>query len=217
MSIDTSQGSELFAHLFNSRLNLIEYMKFQGFDGGDYSGFSASDLQSMLKHKQLDMLFDKHIHKSKKIYIKFYNILSKTLKKANIQNMIEDLYYIEKVLNEKDILYIITNDPANDTTTSYLKNLWEQEKIFVVVIPIKHLQFNILNHTLVPKHTILNVHDKNIFMEKYNIKNVEQIPEISRFDPVAKIIGMIPGDICKIVRPSKTSIEVDYYRYCVNY
>ena len=44
----------------------------------------------------------------------------------------------------------------------------------------------------------------------------EELPEISRFDPVSLAIGLKPGDICKILRESKTAINGVYYRYCVN-
>jgi DNA-directed RNA polymerase subunit H (RpoH/RPB5) len=52
-------------------------------------------------------------------------------------------------------------------------------------------------------------------MKKYNIINKGQFPDISRFDPVARVIGLRPGQLCHIVRPSKTAIEANYYRICV--
>ena len=51
---------------------------------------------------------------------------------------------------------------------------------------------------------------------KMNIVDNSKIPEISRFDPVAIAIGLRPGDICEIIRPSITSITGTYYRYCIN-
>ena len=61
---------------------------------------------------------------------------------------------------------------------------------------------------------MLNSEVKNI-MNKYNITNTVQFPDISRFDPVARAICLRPGQVCHIVRPSKTSIETNYYRICV--
>jgi DNA-directed RNA polymerase subunit H (RpoH/RPB5) len=52
-------------------------------------------------------------------------------------------------------------------------------------------------------------------MIRYNITDLNQIPDISRFDPVARAIGLRPGDVCHIIRPSKTSIKTNYYRICV--
>ena len=60
----------------------------------------------------------------------------------------------------------------------------------------------------------INSEVKNI-MNKYNITNTVQFPDISRFDPVARAICLRPGQVCHIVRPSKTSIETNYYRICV--
>ena len=50
--------------------------------------------------------------------------------------------------------------------------------------------------------------------KRYNIKE-NMFPEISRFDPVALAIGIRPGEICKIDRPSKTAIKSIYYRICI--
>jgi DNA-directed RNA polymerase subunit H (RpoH/RPB5) len=52
-------------------------------------------------------------------------------------------------------------------------------------------------------------------MTKYNITDKKQFPDISRFDPVARVIGLRPGQVCHIIRPSKTAIETNYYRICV--
>jgi DNA-directed RNA polymerase subunit H (RpoH/RPB5) len=52
-------------------------------------------------------------------------------------------------------------------------------------------------------------------MKKYNITDKIQFPDISRFDPVARVIGLRPGQVCHIIRPSKTAIQANYYRICV--
>ena len=52
-------------------------------------------------------------------------------------------------------------------------------------------------------------------MKKYNITDKIQFPDISRFDPVARAIGLRPGQLCKITRYSKTAIETFYYRICI--
>ena len=54
----------------------------------------------------------------------------------------------------------------------------------------------------------------NKIMEKYNIRERKQFPEISRFDPVAMALGMRPNLVCEIIRPTKSTIESKYYRLC---
>ena len=87
--------------------------------------------------------------------------------------------------------------------------MWEA-KIF----GIKYLQFNILNHDLVPPHRVLSEEEKNIIKKKYNITNDKQVPDISRFSPVSLAIGIRPGEMCEIIRPSKTAISSPFYRIC---
>ena len=61
----------------------------------------------------------------------------------------------------------------------------------------------------------MNENEVSAMMEKYNILSLEQLPEINRFDPVAKLIGIKPKEVCEIKRPSKSAIESYYYRVCV--
>ena len=75
--------------------------------------------------------------------------------------------------------------------------------------------FNILDHVLVPPHRILSNNEVVEVKKRYNITEDTQFPDISRFDPVAQIIGIRPGQVCEIIRPSKTAITGLYYRICV--
>ena len=103
----------------------------------------------------------------------------------------------------------------NETLMNLLKHIWEQDGIFIIIQSIKRLQFNLLEHSLVPPHRILTNDEKVAIQQKYNIMNDEQFPDISRFDPVAHVIGIRPGEVCEIIRPSKTAIQTNYYRICV--
>ena len=129
--------------------------------------------------------------------------------------MIDDLFNLEEVLTKNDTLMIITKEDMNETLINLLKHIWEQDGILIVIQNIKRLQFNILEHVLVPPHRVLNNDEMGKIKERYNIMEDVQFPEISRFDPVAQIIGIRPGQICEIIRPSKTAIQSMYYRICV--
>ena len=148
----------------------------------------------------------------KKIYIKYY--LGKSLRPNNLQEMIDDLFYIEEILTKNDTLLVVVKDEVNETLLNTLRHIWESEKIFIILIPLQRLQFNILEHILVPPHRILNEAEKIKIKIRYNIINDELFPELSRFDPIAKAIGIRPGEVCEITRPSKTAITSFYYRIC---
>jgi DNA-directed RNA polymerase subunit H (RpoH/RPB5) len=190
----------------------------QGYNVDDYANFSVSEVNSMKQNNQLDMLLEKLTEDvdsgiKNKIYIRYY--LGKAIRPANLQEMIDDLFMLTETLTKKDTLFIIIKDEPNETLINELKHIWEKDGIFIVIENIKRLQFNILNHILVPPHTVLAETDVKLIMEKYNIKNKSLFPYISRFDPVARVIGLRPGQVCHIVRPSKTSIKANYYRVCI--
>jgi DNA-directed RNA polymerase subunit H len=129
--------------------------------------------------------------------------------------MIDDLFVLTETLKKNDTLYIIIKDNVNETLINELKHIWEHDGIFIVIENIKCLQFNILNHVLVPQHNVIKEEEVKDVMTKYNITDKVQFPDISRFDPVSRAICLRPGQVCHIIRPSKTAIETNYYRICV--
>jgi DNA-directed RNA polymerase subunit H len=193
-------------------------MEKQGYNINDYSNFSINEVNSMKQNNQLDMLLEKTeenilTKRKNKIYISYY--LTKMIRPSNIQEMIDDLFNLEEVLTKDDTLFIIIKDEINDTIISELKQIWEKDGIFIVIENIKRLQFNILKHSLVPEHIIITNNEIDDVMKKFNISNKFEFPDISRFDPVARVIGLRPGDVCKIIRSSKTAINTNYYRVCI--
>lgn len=215
----SQNSSILISHIYNSRKIVLELMQKQGYNVNDYANFSINEVNSMKQNNQLDMLLEKsdeHVtseNPKNKIYIRYY--LSARPAAKNIQEMIDDLFILSETLKKTDTLFIIIKDDPNETLINELKHIWESEGIFIIVESIKRLQFNILEHILVPPHRVLAESEVIEVMKKYNVVNKTQFPDISRFDPVARVIGLRPGQLCHIIRPSKTAIETNYYRICV--
>jgi DNA-directed RNA polymerase subunit H (RpoH/RPB5) len=216
----TNNSSILISQIYKSRKILLELLLDQDYVVDEYTNFSINEVNSMYLHNQLDMLLEKteiagsvEGARKQKIYISYY--LGKTIKPANISEMIDDLFNLEEVLTVEDTLMIITKENMNETMTNFLKHTYEKEKKLIIIQCIKNLQFNILNNVLVPKHRVLSDEEVRVVKLKYNITDDTQFPDISRFDPVAKVIGIRPGQICEIIRPSKTAIDGLYYRICI--
>ena len=227
----SQNNSSLISQVYKSRSVILDLMEKQGYDISEYKGFSVNEVNTMKTNNQLDMILEKKDIKegaknlsekdvldntsennNKKIYIKYY--LAKSLRPNNLQEMIDDLFIVEEVLTKNDTLFVVVKDEINDTMTNIVKHIWESEKIFIVLQPLKRMQFNILEHVLVPYHRVLSEEEKIKIKKRYNIINDYQFPDISRFDPVAQAIGIRPGELCEIIRPSKTAISAPYYRIC---
>ncbi len=189
---------------------MLDLLKKQGYNVENYSGTSINEVHSMFQEKQMDMLLE--TNEGKKAYVKYH--LAKRLTAPNIHEYIEDLFSLEGILQKSDDLIIIIKDEPNDSLIKILKNIWERENVFITVFNMARLQFNILNHTLVPTHQVLNDEEAKIVKNKYHITDDKQIPDISRFSPVSLALGIRPGQLCKIIRPSRTAINSEFYRIC---
>lgn len=198
--------------IYKSRKYILEILESREFDTSDYNNFTFDEVDTMIQNQQLDFIVTSK-NSDKKVYVKYNTV--KVLRPNNIYDIVEDLFNIENVLTKNDDIIIINKDEPNETLQTTVKNIWLNDSIYISILNIARLQFNILNHTLVPKHTILDENEKDQFMKKYSITNTKMIPTISYFSPVSLVLGIRPGDICKIERFSKTSINSDFYRICI--
>jgi DNA-directed RNA polymerase subunit H (RpoH/RPB5) len=208
-----SASSNKILSVYNSRNTLVEILTEKGYKTDDYSTFSINEVDAMYKNTQLDMLLT-HSTNSRKVYIKYY-LKAKQIKKPDLDDIIEDLYFIENVLTKEDCLIIVTEDEPNDTIVAKINYLYEHDGIFIVIHNIKRLQYNILKHTLVPKANILSAAEVETLKQKFNLMSVKQLPEVSRFDPQSLAICLRPGEVCKYDRKSATALSTEYYRVCV--
>ena len=199
------------SQLYKSRKHLLELLRRRGFDIKGYENYSYNELRTMSANKQLDMLLT-NPKTEKKVYVKYH--LTTKIRPPYVYDYVEDLFNLEDILSPSDDLIIIIKDKVNDTSLKLMKNLYIKDKVFCTIMTLKQLQFNILDHSLVPPHRILSEAEVESIKENYNITQDSQFPEISRFDPVAQAIGMRPGEVCEIIRGSKTAIMTKYYRLC---
>lgn len=200
--------------IYKSRKTILELLSENDYDVDNYMDFSINEIDAMSNNSQLDMLIQ-HSNGTKKVYVK-YSLQTKQIRwQQNLEEIIEDLYYIENVLTTNDDLVIIINEEPNEKLLNKLKYVYDNDGIFIVMHNIARLQFNIINHILVPKCNILTDEEAKVFKQEYKIKNNNQVPQISRFDPQSLALCVRPGQICKFYRKSINAIKAPYYRICV--
>lgn len=197
--------------IFKCRMHLLDILKSRGFDVSNYSGASMNEISIMAAAKQLDMLISSD-DSDQRVFVKFH--LGKGLRENSLHEYIEEVFEIDQSIRKEDELIIIVQDEPNESLIKALRNIWDREGYFVTAIAVARLQFNILNHTLVPPHRKLNEEERKEIQLRYNIMHDSEMPDISRFSPVAQALGMRPGDMCEIIRPSKNAITAPFYRIC---
>ena len=205
-----ADNREAVSELYYGTRNLLDLLERQGFDIGDYKNIGINEVHIRMQNNQMDMLLSKK--SGEKTLVKYHT--GKTLRPANLTEYIESAYNLEKILDKNDSLLIVARSEPNDTIVRAMISIWDQQNIYVNIFNIERLQFNILDHSYVSPHTVLTEKEANEVRTAYNIKG-NDMPEISRFDPVAQAIGIRPGQMCKIMRASRTAIVAPFYRVCI--
>jgi len=194
--------------VFKSRNTLLAILKERGYPTTDYEHYDIFHVASMVDTDQLNMMIT---GPTNKVFV-HYQLSSK----LNMTKVANSLYDEENApLTPEDDLIVVYKAEPNDTLRAELDELWNRSGIYATILNIKRLQFNILQHVAVPKHRVLLEKEREAFVEKYNIKSNHDIPTISRYDPVASVHCMRPGQVCCIERKSKTAGTTLYYRVCV--
>lgn len=199
-------------NVLKARNNLLDILEVRGFNVKDYKGFSVNDVHTLIVNNTLD-LFIENPESKKKAYIKFYN-LEKTIRPSNIYELVEQIFNVENILQKTDDLIIIVKDEPNESLIKTLQQIYEHDGVFISLIFIDRLQFNILNHNLVPEMKVLNSDEKQLIKEKFNVLEDTNFPTVSRFDPPSIVLGLRPGELLEITRKSNTSINSKFYRIC---
>lgn len=207
-------------HLYISRKNIMYYLENLGYDVSEYKQFNIAEINAMEKNSNSEnsvLDFEVYRNKNEDIIetcsVKYY--IKNNIKQSVLENIVTEYYNEKEDTKNNCNLIIVSFNPMNDSLQKSIKSLWKKYKEYVVLLDIPSLQFNILEHSFVPKHIKLNENETEELYEKYNIKNNSQLPEISMFDPVAKVILLKPGEVCKIIRYDKISIINEFYRACV--
>jgi DNA-directed RNA polymerase subunit H (RpoH/RPB5) len=209
-------SNNLILKLHTSRVNLLKQCESLGYNVSEHMDVSNLEVDKLYANNKLDMIVE---NEKNKIYIKYSfptDKKSNTFTKKDLDNLKDELFDVENTLTKNDILMIVVDDEPNDSLVTRMKYLYEQDGVFIVIHNIKRLQYNVLDHTLVPQSTILTDDELKDLMVKYNIRDLSQLPQVSRFDPQSLAICLRPGQVCKYTRKSISSLEHDYYRVCMN-
>jgi DNA-directed RNA polymerase subunit H (RpoH/RPB5) len=212
-----------FEFLVKTRMNLLKMLKTRKMDVSAYENFNQDELKKMLHQSLVDKSFInpevgpldmilKNRHNTT-TYVKYR--LDKIKTARAIESFIEQIYKTQ--LKADDNLILIAHEKINIPGSSFetmLNNFYNQKGYFVQIISLTQLLINIVDHRDVPKHEVITEEEKNEILEKYHIKE-NNLPNILREDAMAIYLGLTPGEVVRILRPSPTSGTYVSYRICV--
>lgn len=207
-----SCSSHFINNLYKSKKILLEILEERGYDISQQNNFTENEIRIMCNEKQLD--FDvSNSDDTKKVYIR-YLVYSK-IRNNSLKNYINDFLELNPDFDaEKCELIIILKDKPNDSLLKVVDDFYMGNKVYINLLYIKMLLFNLLNHEYVPEHKKITEEEFKELKKTFNLNSRYQLPIISRHDAVSTILGIRPGEIVKILRPSLTSGQYKTYRCC---
>ena len=211
-----------FANIYKSRKIILEMLKLRGSDISVYENQTKEELNILYQQHgnksnnemdTLDILVSKTDDDSK-IMIKY--LTNTKVRNQNIINCIDEIYE-SKLIENKDVLVIITKDKVNyqGSLEEYINRIYLKDKIFCQILCLSNLLFNITEHELVPKYRIMSHDEKEQLIKKLYLENENQLPFILITDPVAQFYGVKLGEVCEIEYNNHTNGKNKFYRLCV--
>ena len=122
--------------------------------------------------------------------------------------------------DKKLTIIFLVCDGTTPSVKEAVRMLTKKFNVFIQIFPIRNLMYNVTKHSNVPKHIRIPMRDFESFgledfLDSLHINSLTKLPKILESDPVAMFIGLQPGELCKIIRPSQSAGQHFVYRYCV--
>ncbi len=116
---------------------------------------------------------------------------------------------------ETDEIIIILAEPPHPVFHEQAIKQWNKQKARISFFNLKNIISNPAKHMFVPPHRKLNADEVKAVMSGLHLKSKSELPHIKyHVDMQARVLGLVPGDIVEIRRPSETCGEYTFYRVC---
>ena len=117
-------------------------------------------------------------------------------------------------ITKKEIV-IILSEPPHDAFAIQASKQWTIMKARIGFFHLKQIISNPASHIMVPPHRKLTESECEFVINKLKLKSKGELPHIKYNDIQSRVLGLVPGDIVEIRRPSETSGEYVLFRICV--
>ena len=216
--------------LYRSRQTLLQILKAKGYNTKPYEKFGPFEIETMAagdREVSLHMSLEREVPEGAGIPAKC--VVSYAIPK--VKNRLNG--YLTRLLEDEDgeplidpattEVIVITLEGIGDTFTNAALRLWASSRLRISFFDANTLVSNPLEHVLVPRHELVPQDQHADLLRRLNCdnkmqtlaENKKKLPIIKfHEDMIGRILGLVPGDIVKITRPSPQAGEYVVYRVC---
>ncbi len=201
-----------YANIFyRSRLTLMELLESRGYEVGPYKRFSPKETAAMSTYLHSAEFVASHSEDPDRKCLVLY--LDSKPKGGTMVS------YVEKRMKDPDLenldVVVMCQDPVGDAITVAALHDWITHRMRVSYFHIYSLANNPTKHVLVPPHKKVPEEEHDELLAKLMVNSKNQLPHIKfHTDMQARWLGLVPGDIVKITRPSPSAGVYTVYRVC---
>ena len=203
--------------LFRSRSTLLKILKENAYETSAYEKFGPWEIEAMVSAGQETLTMNLERQTTEP------DVPTKCRVVYSLQKLKQKLYSFVGTLTDPEsgfdptsteVIVIVLEDVA-DVFHAFALDMWVSRKLRVRFFKAHNLIFDPRDHILVPKHTKMPSSEHAEFLKEHYTRSKSNLP-IIRFheDMIARIMGLIPGDIVHISRPSPSAGTYDMYRVC---
>jgi DNA-directed RNA polymerase subunit H len=203
---------ELIDALYRSRKTVLKLLARRGYDVVPFERFSPREVELMANAKgSLDFRAEKTADDDKSVCHVLYYYMSR-FNRNKMETFMDDLKIPEEELPNTEFIVMLNDDITDAHHIASLKH-FITKKARVYFFNIYRLVNNPLEHEIQPKFEVIPEEKHDKLLEALNCTTKSKLP-IMRYhaDVITRCLGVVPGDIIKVVRPSETIGESIVYQ-----
>lgn len=209
----------LVDRIYRSRLTLLDILDSRGYDTTPYRKFSPQEIERMVV-KANSLMMDLEPRDAAASLKKIRVIYFLERLKQRLPKLIERLLGEDETIQvdpETTEVIVMTNDEIGDVFNNTAITSYNNRGLKISFFEILHLSaLNPLRNVRVPKHELVPKDEHDALLKSLFLSSKSLLPIIRYHeDPIARCMGLVPGDIVKITRPSPSAGEYIIYRVCM--
>jgi DNA-directed RNA polymerase subunit H (RpoH/RPB5) len=201
--------------LIRSRQTVLDILEDRGYDPLPYRNIAPDQVLTLAEGspRALDMLIKKKADSKAPCEraVVFYGMQDRL--RLRLATFTRDIYEGSEITKADDIM-VLVNEPWHEIFDKTSLQMWQTQKARITFFHIKQVVVHPGRHVLVPPHRKLNADEAKAEMTRWSVTQKSQFPLIKHSDVQAKLLGLVPGDVVEILRPSPTSGVARVLRIC---
>jgi DNA-directed RNA polymerase subunit H len=209
--------------LIRSRQTILDILEERGYDVTPYRNIAPDQILALAESSgartPLDIVVKKvadGVAPCERAVV-VYQISDRAIRGRLGTTFLRDLYDVDVggiTVTKKDDLIVLINEPYNEAFDKAALQMWQTEKARLTFFHIKQVVVHPGRHVLVPPHRKLTPDEAKEAMARLHVKEKTQLPLIKHHDVQARVMGLVPGDVVEIQRPSPTAGISRFLRIC---